>query len=52
MLDTDPATLAALLWRGLTVDSALAGGRLRLSGSRRAAARFLRLFPQDAPVPL
>jgi DNA-binding HxlR family transcriptional regulator len=52
MLDTDPATLAALLWRGLTVDSALAGGTLRLNGSRRAAVRFLRLFPQDAPVPI
>jgi DNA-binding HxlR family transcriptional regulator len=52
MLETDPATLAALLWRGLTLDAALAGGKLRLSGSRRAAVTFLRLFPQDAPVPL
>ncbi len=49
-LDTDPGTLAALLWHGHREDEAVAAGSLRIEGSRRAASRFLRLFPATAPA--
>ena len=45
-LETDPATLAALLWRDLDPAGAEADGTLRLTGSRAAARRFLALFGQ------
>jgi DNA-binding HxlR family transcriptional regulator/putative sterol carrier protein len=51
-LDADPATLAALLWHGYPQSEALAAGCLRIEGSRRAASRFLRLFPPAQPAPV
>lgn len=50
VLETDPGTLAALLWHGFPEAEAVAAGSLRLAGSRRAANRFLRLFPPTAPA--
>jgi DNA-binding HxlR family transcriptional regulator len=46
VIETDPMTLAALLWRGLRPERAEADGTLALSGRRRDARRFLGLFPQ------
>jgi DNA-binding HxlR family transcriptional regulator len=50
VLDTDPNTLAALLWHGRRLDDALADGSLRIEGSKRAVGRFLRLFPAARPA--
>ena len=44
-IDTDPGTLAALLWHGHPLDEALAAGTLRIEGCEREVVRFLRLFP-------
>ena len=49
-LETDPGTLAALLWHGGSESEALAAGSLRIEGSKREARRFLRMFPPAAPV--
>jgi DNA-binding HxlR family transcriptional regulator len=46
VFDTDPKTLAALLWHGLAIDDAITSHRLLLSGSRRTARAFVRAFPQ------
>ena len=43
-LETDPATLAALLWEGRPLADARRSGELELSGSVPAARRFLSLF--------
>jgi DNA-binding HxlR family transcriptional regulator len=44
-IETDTATLSALLWHGRRLPEALRSGDLRIEGSRRAAERFVRLFP-------
>jgi len=41
---TDPMTLAAVLWQGRPLADAERSGKLEIAG-RRAAKRFLRLFP-------
>ncbi len=46
-IETDPKTLAALLWHGARLADAIGSGAVRVDGSRRTAQRFLRLFPQD-----
>jgi DNA-binding HxlR family transcriptional regulator len=45
IIDTDPATLATVLWHGRELAEAQRSGDLSIEGNRRAAARFLRLFP-------
>jgi DNA-binding HxlR family transcriptional regulator len=45
ILETDPATLATVLWHGRKLDEALRAGEVRVEGNRRAVARFVRLFP-------
>jgi DNA-binding HxlR family transcriptional regulator len=45
----DAQTLAAILTGQLTLDEATASGALEIAGSRRAARRFLRLFPMPEP---
>jgi len=50
-IETDPGTLAAVLTGGLPLDAALDSGAMSVGGSRRAAARFLRLFPMPEPCP-
>ena len=47
---TDPATLAALLWLGQSLDDALASGRLSIEGDVAAAARLVGLFPSRTPL--
>jgi DNA-binding HxlR family transcriptional regulator len=44
-IDTDPGTLASVLWHGRKLDEARRAGDLTATGDRRALARFLRLFP-------
>jgi DNA-binding HxlR family transcriptional regulator len=43
-IDTDTGTLAQLLWHGGSIDAALDSGALRLNGSKRELARFLKMF--------
>jgi DNA-binding HxlR family transcriptional regulator/putative sterol carrier protein len=44
-----PGDLAALLTGQLTLEAALDSGAVKIEGSRREAARFLRLFPMPEP---
>jgi DNA-binding HxlR family transcriptional regulator len=44
-IETDPGTLAAMLWHGRAVDEAQRSGDLAIEGDGRAVARFLGLFP-------
>jgi DNA-binding HxlR family transcriptional regulator len=48
-IGTDPATLAAVLTGQLPLEDALDSGAIEVEGSRRAVARFLRLFPMPEP---
>jgi DNA-binding HxlR family transcriptional regulator len=48
IIETDTSTLSAVLWHGRRPAEALRSGDLRIDGSRRAAERFLRLFPLPA----
>jgi DNA-binding HxlR family transcriptional regulator len=45
IIETDPATLASLLWHGRSAAQAQRSGDLKLQGSKSAARRFLTLFP-------
>jgi DNA-binding HxlR family transcriptional regulator len=45
----DAATMAAILTRQLTLDEAFASGALQVEGGKRAAERFLCLFPMPEP---
>jgi len=40
-IETEPATLAAILWHGLGIDRAVADGRLRIGGDERLARSLL-----------
>lgn len=51
VLETDRATLRALLWEGLTPAQAEQSGAARIEGDRRVLKRFLGLFPRPEPVP-
>jgi DNA-binding HxlR family transcriptional regulator len=48
-IETEPATLAAVLTGQLPLDDALDSGAMAIEGSRREVARFLRLFPTPEP---
>jgi DNA-binding HxlR family transcriptional regulator len=50
-IETDPGTLAAVLWHGRDLAGALSSGEMRVQGSAPAVARLLRLFPLPAPAP-
>jgi DNA-binding HxlR family transcriptional regulator len=43
-IETDPGTLATVLWHGRKLAEAEGSGDLEIDGSRRAAIRFIRLF--------
>jgi hypothetical protein len=45
-IETDPATLAAVLWHGRPIDD----GGVAIDGDRGAAERFLALFPAPQPA--
>ena len=49
VIATDPGTLAAMLTGELPLEEALASGAAELEGGKRAAQRFLRLFPMPEP---
>jgi DNA-binding HxlR family transcriptional regulator len=44
-IETQPGTLASVLWHGRRLDDALQGGDIKIEGSRKAVNRLLRLFP-------
>ena len=50
-IDTDPDTLAAVLWGGQPLADAQRGGTMTIEGDKRAVKRFLRLFPMPEPAP-
>jgi DNA-binding HxlR family transcriptional regulator len=50
-IDTEPATLAALLAGQLPLAQALASGAAHVKGSTKEARRFLTLFPMPKPCP-
>jgi DNA-binding HxlR family transcriptional regulator len=45
VIETDPGTLATVLWHGRGLEAARRAGDLTIEGDRRAAARLLALFP-------
>jgi DNA-binding HxlR family transcriptional regulator len=47
---TDTATFSALIWNDRDLAGALRDGAISIDGDRRAAARFLEIFPQPQPV--
>jgi DNA-binding HxlR family transcriptional regulator len=49
-IDTDPDTLAAVLWTGRPLADAQRSGRMTIEGDKAAAKRFVRLFPMPEPA--
>ncbi len=49
-LETDSATLAALLWHGMPVAQARRDGTLRCEGTEAHISRFLERFPEPRPI--
>ena len=47
-LETDPGTLAGVLWHGRRLDEARRAGDLAIGGDRAAVTRLLALFPLPA----
>ena len=45
VIETDPGTLATVLWHGRALDEARRAGEMAIEGDRRAVTRLLRLFP-------
>jgi DNA-binding HxlR family transcriptional regulator len=50
VVETDPGTLAALVFEGLPLDEARRSGAVRIEGDEGTAERFLGLFPLPEPV--
>jgi DNA-binding HxlR family transcriptional regulator/putative sterol carrier protein len=51
VIETDPATLAALLTGQLPLEDALDSGAASIEGTGKEARRFLALFPMPEPCP-
>jgi DNA-binding HxlR family transcriptional regulator/putative sterol carrier protein len=49
-IDTDPDTLAAVLWGGRPLADAQRSGEVMIEGDEAAVERFLRLFPMPEPA--
>jgi DNA-binding HxlR family transcriptional regulator len=49
-IDTDPDTLAAVLWAGRPLADAQRSGSLTIEGDNAAVERFVRLFPMPEPA--
>jgi DNA-binding HxlR family transcriptional regulator len=47
-IESDPATLATVLWHGRRLRDAQRAGRITITGSEEAAERFLAMFPLPA----
>jgi alkyl sulfatase BDS1-like metallo-beta-lactamase superfamily hydrolase len=54
VVETDPRTLAGVVYFGGDLDEAIASGTMRIEGNKAAAKKFFTLFtlPEPAPVPL
>lgn len=52
IVETDPATLGALVYGGRDIDDAIHSGELVVHGDRSAVERFVTLFPMPAPAPM
>jgi DNA-binding HxlR family transcriptional regulator len=52
VIETDPATLSALIWERRELDDALRAGDITVEGDHRAVTRFLELFPRPIPAAL
>jgi DNA-binding HxlR family transcriptional regulator len=50
VIETDTATLAAVVWHGHPIDRAVSDGALRIEGDPEAAADFVGLFAPPVPV--
>jgi DNA-binding HxlR family transcriptional regulator/putative sterol carrier protein len=50
IIETDPGTLAALVYEHYQLDEALRSGELRIEGDESAVERFLSLFPLPEPA--
>lgn len=50
VIATDPCTLIALTHREIDLPDAIAAGDAKVTGDKRAARRFLRLFPLPEPA--
>jgi len=48
VIESDPGTLSAVLWHDRELAEAERSGAIAITGSRRGATRFLRLFPPAA----
>ena len=49
-IESDPGTLAAVLWHGRPLSEALRTGDVEIAGSAPAVKRFLGVFPAPQPV--
>jgi DNA-binding HxlR family transcriptional regulator/putative sterol carrier protein len=49
-IDTDPGTLDAVLWGGLSLADAERSGSMSIEGDKAAVERFVRLFPMPEPA--
>jgi DNA-binding HxlR family transcriptional regulator/putative sterol carrier protein len=49
-IDTDPDTLAAVLWGGRSLAEAQRSGKMKIEGDKAAVERLLRLFPMPEPA--
>jgi DNA-binding HxlR family transcriptional regulator len=49
-IDTDPNTLAAVLWGGRTLVAAQRAREMAIEGDKTAVERFVRLFPMPEPA--
>ena len=50
IIESDPGTLAALVYGGRGLDEALRTGEIKIEGDRSAVERFLGLFPLPEPA--
>jgi DNA-binding HxlR family transcriptional regulator len=50
IIETDPATLAALVYEGRPLAESLRSGEIKIEGEEEAVERFLKLFPLPEPA--
>ena len=50
-IETDPETLAELLWQGRELGDALRSGQVRIEGDMQVVERYLDLFPLPEAAP-
>jgi DNA-binding HxlR family transcriptional regulator len=51
VIETDPASLSAVLWHGRRLSGARNANNLKIRGSLPVVERFLKLFPAPKPAP-